>query len=234
MFIVYLRKRYLLYAAAGLVFILALVGSWIELTKLEEAPVINPIYIGNTAEKAVALMVNVDWGEEIIPQMLQVFKDNEVKATFFVTGRFAKKFHEAVLLIVADGHEIGNHGYAHPHPDRISPEDNIKDIATTEEVFLEHHIPFSKLYAPPYGEHKEHVLQAAESLGYRTIMWTADTVDWQNPAPETIVQRIVSKADNGALVLMHPKECTLQALPVLLAKLREQEFAFKTVSEILQ
>jgi peptidoglycan/xylan/chitin deacetylase (PgdA/CDA1 family) len=230
----YIKKRYLLYGAAGLVMLLALLGSWIQLTKVEEAPVVSPIYIGNTVDKAVALMVNVDWGEEIIPQMLQVFQENEIKATFFVTGRFAKKFHETVLLIAAEGHEIGNHGYAHPHPDKISIADNIKDITTTEQVFAEHNIPFAKLYAPPYGEHKAHVLEAADSLGYKTIMWTADTVDWQNPTPETIVKRIISKADNGALVLMHPKECTLQALPALITQLRQQDFAFKTVTEILQ
>jgi len=65
-------------------------------------------------------------------------------------------------------------------------------------------------------------------------MWTLDTVDWKDPAPRTIIDKIVSKADNGALILMHPKKCTLEALPEIIDSLRAKEFTFKVVSEILQ
>jgi len=71
-------------------------------------PTLNPIYIGDTKEKAVALMFNVDWGEEVIPEILTVLEEKEVKATFFITGRFAKKFPELVKTIAHAGHEIGN------------------------------------------------------------------------------------------------------------------------------
>lgn len=194
---------------------------------------INPIYIGDTQEKAVALMFNVDWGEEIIPGLLDVLKEKQVKATFFISGRFAKKFPEITLKIAKEGHEIGNHGYSHPHPNKINLEQNINEIIVTEKAFQELKINIARIFAPPYGEHGKIVLQAADSLGYKTIMWTLDTIDWQDPSPEVILRRILPKADHGALILMHPKECTLRALPTLIDSLQKEGYHFKKVTEII-
>lgn len=234
MFVFFIRKKHTVY---GLVFLIILITLFLLLghfAKSEDAPAVSPIYIGNTKEKAISLMVNVDWGEDILPGMLKVFKDKNIKATFFITGRFAEKFPETVKKIAADGHEIANHGYSHPHADKISSDENAREITVTEKVFTELGLNSSKLYAPPYGEHKAHVLAAADALGYKTIMWTVDTIDWQEPKAEIIVKRVLDKADNGSLVLMHPKKCTLEALPQLVDSLFQHNFAFKTVSEILQ
>ena len=197
-------------------------------------PTINPIYMGDTQEKAVALMFNVDWGDEILPDLLEVLDEEKIVATFFVSGKFAKKFPQLVANIAANGHEIGNHGYSHPHPDKLNVEQNAKEITDTEKVFQETKINSAKIFAPPYGEHGKAVLQAADSLGYKTIMWTLDTIDWQDPTPEVIINRILPKADHGSLILMHPKSCTLQALPQLIKSLREQDYQFKKVTEIIK
>jgi peptidoglycan/xylan/chitin deacetylase (PgdA/CDA1 family) len=110
----------------------------------------------------------------------------------------------------------------------------MKEITDTEKVFQELKINLAKIFAPPYGEHGKLVLQAASSLGYKTIMWTLDTIDWQDPTPEVILNRILPKADHGSLILMHPKSCTLQALPRLINSLREQDYQFKKVTEIIR
>ena len=202
--------------------------------KQQKVPTINPIYLGNTLDKALALMINVDWGEDIIPKMLTILEEKDVKATFFITGRFANRFPQLVQNIAAKGHEIGNHGYSHPHADKISLEMNQKEITDTQKVFESLNISNQKLFAPPYGEHKPHVVQAADLLGYKTIMWTIDTIDWKDPSPEVIYQKIVSLADNGVMILMHPKECTLKSLPSVLDTLRKEDYSFKTVSEIIR
>lgn len=234
MYILYIKKKYLVWLVLCLLFVVFLVMAFNKTRGVQDVPTISPIYIGNTLDPAVALMVNVDWGEDILPGMLEVLRQKNVKATFFITGRFAKKFPELVKQISEGGHEIGNHGYSHPHADKISIEQNMNEITETEKVITGLGITLSKIFAPPYGEHKPHVLQAASSLGYKTIMWTLDTVDWKEPAPETIVKKIAEKADNGALILMHPKECTLKALPSLTDTLIQKQFVFKTVSEIIQ
>lgn len=226
------KKRIVWYLTIVLLLLIGFVFCGYFINKTE--PTINPIYIGDTQEKALALMFNVDWGEEIIPELLEVLKEKQVKATFFVSGRFAKKFPEIILKISREGHEIGNHGYSHLYPNKLNLEQNIHEITATEKVFQELKIDITKIFAPPYGEHGKTVLQAADSLGYKTIMWTLDTIDWQDPSPEVILKRILPKADHGSLILMHPKKCTLQALPTLITSLQNEGYLFKKVTEIIK
>ena len=99
-----------------------------------EPTMMEPVYCGTTEENCVALAINVDWGEDIIPRMLDTLAEQNTQATFFVTGRFAEKFPEIVAQIAEAGHEVGNHGYAHPHPDQLSVEQNKEDIIKTEQI----------------------------------------------------------------------------------------------------
>ncbi len=203
----------------------------------EEASVMaEPIYQGSNTEQKVALAINVDWGEEIVPKMLDALTQENVKATFFVTGRFAEKFPDLVEQIYQAGHEIGNHGYKHPHPDQLSVAQNQKDIVQAEKILEKITEEKPTLYAPPYGERGETCLQAAEQCGYTTILWTADTVDWEEPAPshDTLVQRVTGdKLTSGAIILMHPKEHTAEALPDIIKTIRAKGYQCVKVSEVL-
>ena len=197
---------------------------------------VDPIYQGNTAEPSVAITINVDWGEDIIPKMLEVLENKEVKATFFITGRFAEKFPEIVKLIHEKHHEIGNHGYSHPHPDRLSVEKNLEEIKKTHEILTQLTNTDISLFAPPYGERGENCLTAAQKAGYKTILWTADTIDWQEPPPSlnTLVNRVTGKKlTNGTIILMHPKPHTLEALPVIIDVIKSKGYQLKKVSEII-
>jgi peptidoglycan/xylan/chitin deacetylase (PgdA/CDA1 family) len=232
MYIFFISKRRIVwYLSIILLLLLGFVFCSYFIHKTE--PMLNPIYIGDTQEKALALMFNVDWGEDIIPELLKVLEEKEVKVTFFVSGRFAKKFPDLIVKISQVGHEIGNHGYSHPYPNKLTLEQNMQEITATEKVFQELKINVAKIFAPPYGEHGKVVLQAANTLGYKTIMWTLDTIDWQDPSPEVILRRILPKVDHGSLILMHPKKCTLQALPTLIDSLREEGYFFKKITEII-
>ena len=158
------------------------------------------------------------------------------KQLFFVTGRFAEKFPELVQQIADAGHEIGNHGYKHPHPDQLSVAQNEKDITQSEAILKNLVGVKPTLYAPPYGEHGQTCLQAAENCGYTTILWTADTVDWEEPAPshDTLVQRVTGdKLTSGAIILMHPKAHTAEALPDIIGTIKAKGYQCVKVSEVL-
>lgn len=201
-----------------------------------EPTIVEPIRQGNGANKTAAITINVDWGEDIVPKMLSVLAEKEVKATFFVTGRFCEKFPEVVKAISDAGHEIGNHGYAHPHHDQISVADNVKDIQKGQEALEKITGTKPILFAPAYGEHGENCLKAAEENGNQVILWTLDTIDWQTPAPDTktLVERVAGeKLVNGAILLLHPKEHTLKALPEIIDTIQQKGYTLKTVSEIL-
>lgn len=196
----------------------------------------DPIYQGKTDSQYVSLTINVDWGENIIPSILNVLETKNVKATFFITGRFAEKFPELVKHIAEKGHEIGNHGYSHPHPDKISVQKNIEEITKTHEILQKLAKNQVNLFAPPYGERGPNCLKAAEKTGYRTILWTADTIDWQEPPPSvnTLVQRVTGKKlANGTIILMHPKPHTLQALPVIIDVIHSKGYKIDVVSKII-
>lgn len=193
----------------------------------------GPVYHGDTGVKSLALTVNVFWGEEYLPQMLDILAHHKVKATFFIGGTWAEKFPDLVLSIQKAGHEIGSHGYSHPHPDRIGKQGNLEDINKAGKIIYQitGHIP--QLYAPPYGERGPAVLEAAREAGYNTILWSIDTVDWQRPGSDVIVKRVLNRADNGAIVLMHPTAPTVEALSQIITGLQEKGFSLVTVTELL-
>lgn len=224
---------------AGLILLAGLLAAaviWSFLGGGEATVMADPVYQGQTKEQRVALAVNVDWGEDVLPDLLQALTENDVKATFFITGRFAEKFPDLVQQIASAGHEIGNHGYKHPHPDQLSTAQNQKDITEAETVLQKLTGQKPVLYAPPYGEHGHTCLEAAEQCGYTTILWTMDTVDWEEPAPshDTLVQRVTGdKLTNGAIILMHPKAHTAEALPDIIRTIRAKGYTCGTVSEVL-
>jgi probable sporulation protein (polysaccharide deacetylase family) len=182
----------------------------------------------------MALTCNVFWGEEYIGQMLEILKEKNVKATFYIGGTWAEKFPQLVKKISDQGHEIGSHGYSHPHPDNISLQENLKDISKAEKIIFDITGKKPQLYAPPYGERGPAVLEAAQQLGYRTVLWSIDTIDWQRPAPEVISERVLNKMENGAIVLMHPTAPTVNALPGIIDGLKEQGFQLITVGNMLK
>ncbi|NLO88883.1 MAG: polysaccharide deacetylase family protein [Clostridia bacterium] len=193
---------------------------------------LEPLYQGSPERKDIALTFNVDWGEEVLPDILKLLSEKKIKATFFITGRFAEKFPDLVKKIDTLEFEIGNHGYSHFHPNSSNEEKNKEEILKTEKVFKKLGVRYVKMYAPPYGECSPNVVRWAHDIGYKTVMWTIDTVDWKNKPADEIVNKVINGAHNGAIVLMHPKEATLEALPTIIDELKEQGFRFKTISQI--
>lgn len=195
---------------------------------------IKPYYHGPEAKSEMALTINVAWGQEYIPKMLQVLKEKEVKATFFFIGSWVKKFPELTEKVAEAGHEIGNHGYRHAHPNRLSRQELTDLVKKNEKLLKKVTGKKTDLFAPPYGEYNDKVVKIVDELGYKTILWTADTIDWQRPKPEKIIKRVTRDASKGGIVLMHPTAPTAKALPIMIDKLREKGYSLVTVTELLE
>lgn len=194
---------------------------------------LEPIAKGNVDLPKIALTCNVFWGEEFLPEMLKTLDENNIKITFFIGGTWAKSNPELLKTIAEKGHELANHSYNHPHPNTLSKEQNQEQILKTENIIQEITGIKTCLYAPPYGEYNDTVLKAASEINYPTIMWSIDTVDWKKPPSEIIKNRIVKKAHNGAIVLMHPTAPTAKALPDIIKELKEKGYTITTVSDII-
>jgi len=193
----------------------------------------KPIFQGDESEPVIAFECNVVWGTEYIEPMLNIFRDKDIKITFFIGGEWAKDNPELLKRIAEEGHELGNHGYGHKHHSKLDFNNNQKEIKQTEEIVYEITGIKTTLFAPPYGDYNETTVKAAEALGYKTIMWSIDTIDWRRDGVSKILERVFRKPHNGALVLMHPTSDTVKALPQMIDELSKRGFRIGTVSEAL-
>ncbi|MDA8333596.1 MAG: polysaccharide deacetylase family protein [Peptococcaceae bacterium] len=196
--------------------------------------VAEPVYSGHAGKKEIALTFNVFWGEEYIPGILDILKENNVQATFFLGGQWTEQYPVLARLIADSGQEIESHGYSHPHADHLSESANLAEIEKAEKVIVKYTGKKPTLFAPPYGERGPAVLRAAERAGYRTVLWSTDTVDWQLPDSSVIVRRVMQGARPGGIVLMHPTAPTLHALPTIIAELKRQGYRLVDLDTLLR
>jgi len=191
-----------------------------------------PIYRGHPDKPMVSLLINVAWGEEYIPDMLETLKKHGVKATFFLEGRWVKNHPEMAKMIADAGHEIGNHSYSHPDMKTLSSEAVRRELEKTNEVIEAATSVKCKWFAPPSGSYRDDVVNIAAELGMKTIMWSVDTIDWQKPSPSAIVKRVTSKIHPGAMILMHPTMPTAAALDELIASIKRKGYAIGSLTAL--
>jgi probable sporulation protein (polysaccharide deacetylase family) len=234
-FVVRVQQWYVLFSA-GVFFAIIILSGLLQPIFNNTQPVNKPVPIfhGNMASPKVAFACNVFWGEEYLPAMLNTLDENNIKITFFIGGSWGKRFPALVTELANRGHELGNHTYSHPHPNTIGKDKNKEQILRTEELVKELTAIKTSLYAPPYGEYNDTVLSAANELGYTTIMWSIDTIDWQRPPTEIIINRVMKKLHNGAIILIHPTEVTSKALPDLIQQIQNKGYTISTVSDIIK
>lgn len=192
------------------------------------------VYQVDSENKTVSLMINVYEHPEIVEEYLKIFREKNVRATFFVGGLFAEKNGETVKHIAEAGQELGNHGYRHKLHTKISREESCKEIRDTNALLKKLTGQKITLFAPPSGDVNEAVVKDAASCGCRTIMWTADTIDWRDQDTGKIMGRIKRNLKPGALILMHPTEATLSCLPEILTYLSDNGYEILPVGEHLK
>ncbi|HIV63885.1 MAG TPA: polysaccharide deacetylase family protein [Firmicutes bacterium] len=188
---------------------------------------------GGTSETDVALMFNVYSGEEYIPGMLETLADYDVKATFFIGGCWAAKNESVLRLIAESGHEIGSHGYLHRDHSQMDVEANLEEMKVAHKMIKGICGSDVTLFAPPSGAYSAATLDAAESMGYKTILWSKDTIDWRDHDTALITSRATENAEGGDFILMHPTENTAEALPAIIDGIRAAGLNPGTVSDAL-
>ena len=191
-----------------------------------------PTYKGSSKD-SVSLMFNVYWGTEYLDSIIDVLDGYEIKTTFFVGGVWVERNHDLLKKLVSKGHEIGNHGYFHKDHNKISFEQNKNEILMCHKIVKEVAGQEMNLFAPPSGSFSQNTLDIAEEMGYNTIMWSLDTIDWRDKGVSLIVDRATNKVSAGDLILMHPTKSTLEALPTIIEKIKEKNLKITKVSSVL-
>jgi len=169
------------------------------------------------------------------PRLLEILKQRNIKATFFLIGQNAASNPEIVRRILADGHEVGNHSWTHPQLSKLSDDRVTTEINKTQDAIKEASGFTPTLLRPPYGAITARQREWIESqFGLSIILWSVDPFDWKRPGASVITQRILSQVRPGAIILSHDiHKQTVDAMPATLDGLIAKGYKFVTVTQLI-
>lgn len=198
----------------------------------------NAIYKGDEHSEKVALMFNVYERADNVEKIMQIFEDYNMNCTFFVGGSWVAKNPNTLIKLHSNRFEIGNHGYLHRDHARLSYDANVREITLTGRLVTETLKDFDDykqmtLFAPPSGSIGTAQMKACEDLGYKVIMWTRDTIDWRDHDADLIFTRATKNLTPGELILLHPTDETVVALPRILDYLKIVGLTADVVSNVI-
>lgn len=198
---------------------------------------------GESHRKVVALTFDDGPNPPYTDQMLDILKQHNVKATFFMVGSHVDLYPATARRIAMEGHAIGNHTYHHYDLLKLSHERVKEEIELCSKAIERATGVKTDLLRPPHGFRDTVVVEAANDKGMRLIEWSVMARDWKAPDAETIVKRTVKNVHNGAIILLHDGDGNLssadrglvtEALPALIVQLKALGYEFVTVPELLQ
>ena len=195
-----------------------------------------PIYSVETESKVVSLTFDSAWNIDDLDEILDILDKSEVKATFFMTGDWVSKYPDAVKKLYERGHELANHAESHKNMSTLSKEECIKEIKSVHNKVYELLGIEMNLFRPPSGDYDDEVVLTATSLGYYTIQWNIDSLDWKNYGVKDMIERVVNskKLCNGSIILLHNgTKYTKDALQGIIDGLKNKGYGFKTISELI-
>ena len=200
----------------------------------------DAVYVGDTNEKKLYLTFDAGYENGCTAKILDVLKEQDVKAAFFLVGNYIEKNADLVRRMVDEGHTVGNHTMHHLDMSKLKTrEDFARELQELESLYKEtvgQDMP--KYYRPPQGIYSKENLQMAKELGYKTVFWSLAYVDWNNdaqPKPEEAYAKLLPRTHNGAVVLLHSTSQTnADILEELIKKWKEQGYTFGTVEELFE
>ena len=228
-------KRRIITVASNLILV-CIIGVLFAFTMLPYSVTVantnEPYYHGDVTQSKIAVMINVYEGSEHVEKILKILTRYGCSCTFFIGGVWAEKNHN-LLRKMATVAEIGNHGYLHLNHAKISHQQNEEELLITHALIKSITGIDCTLFAPPSGAYSNNTLTVCNDNGYKIILWSKDTIDWRDKDYELITKRAITDIQNGDLILMHPTEQTVKALPKILEYYLDNGYIPTTVSEVL-
>jgi peptidoglycan/xylan/chitin deacetylase (PgdA/CDA1 family) len=194
------------------------------------------IAIGNTGRARIALTFDAGGPAAPASRILDILAQHHVHSTIFLTGDWANQNPDLVRRIHNEGHENANHTMNHPDLRTLSDQDVCTQLTRADQVISNlTGVTTRPYYRPPYGSRDARVRSLAAQIGYRTVYWSTDTLDWQASATSTSITNIVmSNLKNGAIILMHAgSQVESETLDGLMTRIEQQGYQMVTVSQVL-
>lgn len=197
------------------------------------------LFYGNRQGRPKLIALTFDDGPYPIftPLLIDELAKLRVPATFFLIGRDAQQWPELTQRIERSGNEIADHTYTHPNLDQESPAQVRGEILKGRDVLygMVHDPALLDLFRPPHGRYTIHTIETAQSLGYKTVLWTDDSGDWRTVTAQALAGHLEEHATAPEIVLLHSgKLATIEMLPVVVARFRAAGYRFVTAGQLLQ
>ena len=139
---------------------------------------------------------------EATPAILDMLKQAEIRATFFLCGQNVERYPALARRIAEEGHEIGNHSYSHPRLLGRTPGRIAYEVEQAQRVIVHHTGRVPTLFRPPYGLRWFGLFRILDRNGLTSVMWSVNSLDWKLPV-DRIFARVIQGAGPGAIILFH-------------------------------
>lgn len=196
----------------------------------------NSYYHGDTSKKEVYLTFDVGYDNGNLSEILDILDDNNVRATFFITGDFVKRFEDLTIRLAYSNHLIGSHSFYHRPITSLSKDELKKDLDLLQDEYYKLTAKsLSSYFRPPAGVFDHQSLLNVKELGYKSIFWSAAWKDWITSQQQSVnsYRSYFDQLHNGAFVLIHTvSESNKNALDKIIKDTINLGYAFKTVDEV--
>lgn len=194
-------------------------------------------YLGDTSEKKIYLTFDEGYENGCTHEILDILKENDVKAAFFVTKSYIKSEPELVKRMAEEGHIVGNHSVTHPDMTTLTDDEVREEILGCAQYYKEvtgYDMP--KFFRPPAGGYSVRTLEITKDVGYKTIFWSYAYKDWlvdEQPGRDVAYQNAMDYTHNGCIMLLHAVSTSnTEALDDILKDLKAQGFEFVSLEEL--
>lgn len=179
-------------------------------------------------EKCVALTFD-DGPSVYTDELLDILKENNVKASFFILGKSAKIQPDTISRIVREGHVLGNHTWNHKNLSKLGDDGVEQQLSDTDDLIKEISGYEMTLLRPPYGAYNEELFGKTDKA---VILWNVDPEDWKDRDTELVTERM-SLAEAGSIILAHDiYPSTIAAIPEVIYNLKQKDLKFVTVDKL--
>lgn len=193
-----------------------------------------PIYYVKTQSKQIAITFDCAWGTDYTDSLLETMQKEDIRCTFFMVEFWAEKHPEYVKKIFEAGHEIGTHSATHPYMSKLNKDAIIKELTTSANAIERITGKKPEVFRPPYGDYNDLLIDTAKQLGFYTIQWDVDSLDWKDLSASEITSRVLKRVKKGSIVLFHNQGLhTAEALPSIITALKSQGYKFVSIGELI-
>ncbi|MDD2203174.1 MAG: polysaccharide deacetylase family protein [Bacilli bacterium] len=205
---------------------------------IKEETIPNPTPVEETNEvkqqekRMVALSYDDGPSKTLTPELLEILKDNDCTATFFVLGNRVKQYSDIIYEVYSAGNEIGNHSFDHSNFANLSESEIKEQLNSTNEAIYEVTNEYPTFFRPPYGSTTEKVKEAADCP---IALWSIDSNDWRKISDEDVINNVILSLEDGKIILMHDiHERTIEVSKILIPKIKELGYDIVSIKELYE